>query len=84
MEEDGLYLPCKVVLLSEPVSQYRCLNPFKTDDSDTTQKIMQIPYLDTWLVLLSGQVPLVGAIEVTCFGILKNLCQLKYCHIGGK
>ena len=44
-------------LLSEPVSQYRCMDLPKTDGNDRTHKKIQIPYLDIWPMLLSGQVP---------------------------
>ena len=64
-----------VLFPSEPVSQYRCMNLPKTDDNDRTHKKIQIPYLDIWSMLLSGQVPhIIGAIQVTYFGISKTLC----------
>ena len=47
----------ELLLPSEPVSQYRCMNPPKTDDNDGTHKKIQIPYLDIWSMLLSDKVP---------------------------
>ena len=58
-EEERLYPhPLRELLLpSEPVSQYRCMDLPKTDGNDRTHKKIQIPYLDIWSMLLSGQVP---------------------------
>ena len=36
-------------------------------------KIMQIPHLDIWSMLLSGEVSQQAATQVTCFGISKIL-----------
>ena len=47
----------ELLLTSEPVSQYRCMNLPKIDDNDRTHKKIQIPYLQIWSMLLSGQVP---------------------------
>ena len=47
----------RLLLPSEPVSQYRCMNLPKTDDNISRHKMMQIPYLDIWSMLLSRQVP---------------------------
>ena len=47
-----------VLFPSEPVSQYRCMNLPKTDDNDRAHiEIMETPYILTWPMLLSGQVP---------------------------
>ena len=60
-----------MLLPSEPVSQYRCMNLPITDDSDRAHK-NDANALDIWSILLPGQVPL-GATQVTCFGISKTL-----------
>ena len=48
-----------VLILSEQVSQYRCMNLPKTDDNDRTQKLCKypVPYPDIYSMLLSGQMP---------------------------
>lgn len=47
----GMFLPSELFL------QYRCFS--KTDDNDrkNKNKMMQIPYLNIWSLLLSGLVP---------------------------
>ena len=71
----GFTLPKELLLLSEPASQYRRMNLPKIGDNDRTHKKIQINYLDIWSMLLSGQVPhIIGAIQVTYFGISKILC----------
>ena len=52
-----LPLHTELLLPSEPVSHYRCMNLPKNDDNYRTHKKIQIPYLDIWSMLLSGQVP---------------------------
>ena len=44
--------------------------------------MMQIPYLEIWSMLLSGQVLYIKAIQVTCFGISRRPCA-KHCPLGG-
>ena len=64
-EEEGHYSPLPLMhggmlLPSEPVQQYRCMNLPKTDKLMIMIehiKMIQIPYLDIWSMLLSGQVP---------------------------
>ena len=57
-EEEELYPHAGVFLLSDPVSQHRCMNLPKIDDNDKPHKndAMQIPYLEIWSMLLSGEV----------------------------
>ena len=45
-----------MLLPSEPVSQYRCMNLPITDDSDRAHK-NDANALDIWSILLPGQVP---------------------------
>ena len=70
-EERGFTSHTGVFLPSELSSQYRCLP--KTDDNDRTNKndantlswpMIQFFFLDKYLI---------GAIQITCFGILKTV-----------
>ena len=65
-----------LLLFVSGIVQYRCMRLPKTDDMIEHIKMIQIPYLDIWSILLSEQVPhrliWIEAIQVTCSG--KSLC----------
>ena len=51
----GLYFPCGGTPLPNEPAQYNCVNLPKTNDNDIEHmKMMHMPYLDIWSMLLSG------------------------------
>ena len=74
----NLIFRAPLLLFVSGIVQYRCMRLPKTDDMIEHIKMIQIPYLDIWSILLSEQVPhrliWIEAIQVTCSGISRSPC----------